>query len=615
MEDFKNASEYTIQDVKKMVDEAESALSTVRDRIKTDIHFSSGISSQWLDEDDRVRGESRAKFQFPLFSSYISKITGAYAANPYGIKVERTEEGEEEPVGFEELQDIITKIEQKSNAKHIYQSSLRNALACGYGYIYITTCEDKNGEEYIELESVQNPLSILFDPCSEKVDGSDAEYAVHKEDVSKEKALRIYPKLEEENIMDGVMWNSRTDISVPIVTVWKMNDKGFVDVIKTVGNNIVSKVTLNIDRLPIVPVHGEVVLKTDNGAVTYTGIVHKAIDAQRLLNYANSLSAERLALSPKANYLTPADAIKEHKKIWKRANQLNVPALPYDQYDTKGRQLNPPQKQDTSINIGDISNLNQLFSDSVANIIGIPLEGIIENHSIQTAEEVITKAKASESILSTYYENLASSVRAIGNILVQLIPQVYDVGAIDSYEITVTSGPLLATLRKEKLRNYMAIATIMPEYKPILAPQMLKCMDGVDEELIEQAIAVSTMQLKQMANATEAGSQNQMPGQQTPEVTNLLNQNAALQNKVNELTAQLNNINEQWNEKKADLEAKVYLEQLKHKNEMELEAMRQQGQSSREDAKLMADAKKTAFEAEQDMKQTLAKEIYNPEII
>lgn len=611
MEDFKNASEYTIQDVKKMVDEAESALSTVRDRIKTDIHFSSGISSQWLDEDDRVRGESRAKFQFPLFSSYISKITGAYAANPYGIKIERTEKKAEEPKGLEEIQDIISKIEQRSNAKHIYQSSLRNALACGYGYIFVTTCEDKEGKEYIELESVQNPLSILFDPCSEKVDGSDAEYAVHKEDVSKEKALRIYPKLEEENIMDGVMWNSRTDISVPIVTVWKMNDKGKVDIIKTVGNQIVNKATLDIDRLPIVPVHGEVVLKTDNGAVTYTGIVHKAIDAQRLLNYANSLSAERLALSPKANYLTPADAIKEHKKIWRKANQLNVPALPYDQYDSKGRTLNAPQKQDTSINIGDISNLNQLFSDSVANIIGIPLEGIIENHSVQTAEEVITKAKASESILSTYYENLASSVKAVGELLVQLVPQVYDVPEVGSYEITVTSGPLLATLRKEKLRNYMAIAAVMPEYKPILAPQMLECMDGVDEELVEQAKAISVMQLKQMANSVEASGQNQgQPGEQSPDVTQLLNENAALQNQLQELQAKMQNMELQWNEKRAELEADVYLENLKHQHALELEAMKQEGATNREDAKLMADAKKTAFEAEQEMKQTLAQDLY-----
>lgn len=597
-----------IKEVKHLVTEAEEAAQNVRDRIKTDITFSSSVGDQWLDEDTKVRGESRAKFQFPLIPTYISRIVGNYSANPFSIKLEPIDISSQEKA--DRLQEKICEIEQNSGGKNLYQSVLSNSVACGYGYLVITTVLDKEGKEAIEIQPIRNPLSILFDPMSQSICGDDAEYAIHQEDISKEKAKRLYPDFDETEA-DAIMWNSRVDQSVPIITLWKINEKGKVDVVKAVGNKIISEVTLDIDRIPVVPVHGETVLKTSSGMVEYVGITHRAIDASRLLNYVGSLSAERLALSPKANYLVDANSIKEHEKIWKMANVMNFPALPYDSYDKSGRQLPAPQKQDTAINIGDISNLNNLYSESVANIIGIPLEGVIENHSVQTAEEVITKAKSSESILSTYYENLASSIKSVGEILIQLIPQVYEgMKGVDKVKLEVSSGPLLATLRKEKLRHYLSIASLLPEYKVILAPKMLECMDGADEELVEQAKAISVMELTKMQAELNQAQQGQdqmgMEMTQTPEMQNLLNQNAALQNKVADLTAKLENIGEQWSEAKAKLQADIMMEQLRHKNEMELEMLKQQGQTSRQTEKLMADAEKTTFEAQAKLDQTIA---------
>lgn len=598
---------YTIQDIKKLVSEAEEASKDIESRIKVDINFSSSVGDQWLDEDNAVRGDERAKFQFPLIPTYISRIVGNYSANPFSIKLEPVDNGEQADV--DKLQEKIIEIEQKSGGKNLYQSCLANSVACGYGYLVITTVLDKQGKEAIEIQPIRNPLSILFDPMSQNIDGSDAEYAIHQEDIAVEKAKRMYPQFDSEETVDGIFWNSHSDKSVPIITLWKMNEQGKVDVIKCVGNKIIKEDTLDIDRIPVIPVHGETVLKTSSGVIEYVGITHRAIDASRLLNYVGSLSAERLALSPKANYLVDAASIVEHQKIWQQANRMNFPALPYDSRDKAGNQLNPPQKQDTAIDIGDISSLNKLYADSVANIIGIPLEGVIENHSVQTAEEVMTKAKSSESILSTYYENLASSIKSVGEILLQLMPQVYDgLSGMKNIKLEVSSGPLLATLRKEKLRHYLSMASLLPEYKVILAPKMLECMDGCDEELVEQAIALSAMQLQQM-QAQLQQAQGQQPGaeiQQSPEVTNLMNQNAALQNQVADLTGKLQQVDQKWSEAKAKLESDVLLENLKHQHAMELEALKQQGQDSRQTEKLMADAQKTTFEAQTKLDQTIA---------
>jgi len=601
----------TLVELRKMLTDAEGALGNVRSRIRTDIHYSSGVDDQWTDDDRKARGESRLCMQFPLFSAYISKIVGAYNANPFAIKVD-AEENEVE--ALDALNGKIVEVETASNAKHIYATALRNALSCGYGFVYATTELDDDGSPCVRLEAVPNPLSILFDPNSSKVDGSDAEYFIHREDVSRDKARRLFgEEVTESGEDDGVFYSRNTDTAVPVLTFWYKEKAGVV-VAKVVGNKIVSQTSLPIRRLPIVLVAGEVVLKADNGQIEYTGIVHKAIDSQRLLNFAVSLSGERLALSPKANYLVVADSIKEHQKLWKNANKLNPPALPYDLYDKSGRTLAAPIKQDTAINVGDIGGLTSLYTDSVANIIGIPLEGVVENHSVQTAEEVITKAKASESILSCYYENLASSIKALGDVLVELISYAYKLPlpALKAMKISVSAGPLLSTQRKEKLRAFYSIASALPEYRAIIAPKMLECMDGADEELVEQAKAISTMQIMQQHNALQAQTAAASAPAEgaaegtAPNVEDLLQQNAQLVGEVQRLTAELETAKKSFNAEVLKAQNAVLMEQLKHKGAMELEALKQSGADSRQAAELNAEAEREVFRAEQAQAKTIA---------
>lgn len=598
----------TLAELRKMLTDADGALGVVRTRMRTDIKFASGVDDQWTEEDTQARGPSRARMQFPIFSAYISKIVGAYNANPFAIKLE----GEEQSDAVERLNEKIVEIEDESNAKNIYSSALRNALSCGYGFIYATTEKDEKGAPCVRIEAVPNPLSIFFDPNSTKVDGSDGEYFIHREDITRDKARRLFgEEATESGENDGVFYNTNTDTSVPVLTFWYKEKKNSVVVVKVVGNKIIDQQTLPIRRLPIVLVAGEAVLKADSGAVEYTGIVHKAIDAQRLLNYAVSLSGERLALSPKANYLVVADSIKAHTKLWKQANKINPPALPYDQYDEAGRPLNPPTKQDTAINVGDIGGLTSLYTGSVAQIIGIPIEGIVENHSVQTAEEVITKAKASESILSCYYENLASSIKALGAVLIELISYVYKYATPKEGEtrISVSAGPLLSTMRKEKLRSFYAMATALPEYRTILAPRMLECMDGVDEELVEQAKAISAMQLakeqaalQQAQTAPAEGAEAEGTG---ANVEDLLQQKAQLEGLVQRLTAELEAVKNSVNGEVLKAQNAVLMEDLKHRHAMELEAMKQAGANTRQANELQAEAEREVFRAEQEQAQTI----------
>ena len=114
-----------IKEIRKLVNEAEEAVSNIRDRIRTDINFSSSVGDQWLDDDSKVRGESRAKFQFPLIPTYISRIVGNYSANPFSIKLEALDNSDQAKV--DDLQGKICEIEQNSGGKNLYQSVLSNS--------------------------------------------------------------------------------------------------------------------------------------------------------------------------------------------------------------------------------------------------------------------------------------------------------------------------------------------------------------------------------------------------------------------------------------------------------------------------------------------------------
>ena len=254
--------------------------------------------------------------------------------------------------------------------------------------------------------------------------------------------------------------------------------------------------------------------------------------------------------------------------------------------------------------------MTSLYTGAVAQIIGIPIEGIVENHSVQTAEEVITKAKASESILSCYYENLASSIKALGAVLIELISYVYKYETPKDGEtrISVSAGPLLSTMRKEKLRSFYAMATALPEYRTILAPRMLECMDGVDEEL-EQAKAVSAMQLSKEHAALQAQTAPAEGGAEIEgtgaNVEDLLQQKAQLEGLVQRLTAELEAVKNSVNGEVLKAQNAVLMEDLKHRHAMELEAMKQAGANTRQANELQAEAEREVFRAEQEQAQTI----------
>ena len=647
-----------IDAIRKNIDSAYDSSSTTYERCQVDLDFANGIDdSQYTTTDSKVRGKDRAQFQYPVLDKFIERIVGNYNQSPFGINFTAMNK---EAKGVARVLSAVAKgIESSSGAKAVYRTALRSASTTGYGWIHLTTEynneEDNSLDVSIKVEVVHDYSSVLIDPLSKEVDGRDARYMAHVDYMNPKEAKEIYGKDVVMYQNEGGMFESRIqqgdpDESIPIVTYYekctkkktayigpngeesdeavegfraKEKKKTSVKCTKLVGNKIIYEEDLGLSYIPIIPVYGLPIYI--NGRQEYVGIIHRAKDAQRLLNYSASLSAERLALSPKANYMVPDRAVQGYEELWKNSSRSNIPALIWRDWDEKTNQpIAPPTKVDTAVNISDVLSSQVAQIQVISSITGMPEDGMNEMMGRQeTAEGALLKAKSSETILSTLYENLASSIEQAGRIMLDMISVYYDTDRVvplvadgeaqrsmipfsqinvkpNEFEVQSQAGPLLATQRKENLRSLLAVAQMMGPSSMAIMPEIIDNIDLDDEKgLIKQKVeAIAQMSLQ--AGGDPAQTQIQMQQLQA-ELDGLRQVNAQLQQQL---------VDEKMSLTKEEISSRTDLLQTKMNNEakLDIERLKLAGQSSIEDQKASAKVDELIVKEQLELNKTIQTE-------
>jgi hypothetical protein len=513
--------------IKRLLSEADNEWSRIHTRMRTDLRFV-GAADQWDNADIILRGENRARQQFPLLDKYVERIVGNYNLNPFSIQIEPLNLFASQTA--EQVQGIVNGIEAASETRYAYRQALRNAASTGYGWLSITTDYGEDGKWIeVKIETIEDPCSVIIDPSSRFIDGRDAGWAAVREWIGKKAAERLFGKEFVESACHQSIWNGDSDQkegAVEVVTFYERVKKGDKEVVRKcrlVGDQIAMNEEqkpreLALKRLPIVPVYGLPVI--EKGRLNYISIVHRAIDAQKDINFAVSTGAERLALSPTAKILASVEGIAGMEALYADANRSNRSVLTYRALDESGNPLPTPTKLDPAVNANDISQYYQLYTQAIAECVGIPLDGIGGSTTKQlTAEETLTKARAAETVLSTLYENLAASVRAVGKIMLELIASQYvgdrpvmttnaggrtqvqqmNLGEgldVDALNIRVEAGPLLSTQRKENVRVFLQLYQLAPDpYKSLLFTKIVENSDGMDMATLQACQQIAAQNL------------------------------------------------------------------------------------------------------------------------
>jgi hypothetical protein len=354
--------------------------------------------------------------------------------------------------------------------------------------------------------------------------------------------------------------------------------------------------------IPLVKVTGEERL-TDEGQLDYTGVVRHAKDPQYAYNLWASAEAEAIALAPKSPWVMAEGQQEGYEHLWATANTRNHAFLPYKPLTIGGVPAPPPQRQSLEPPVQAIAQARVLASQDLQSTTGIYAPQLGQQGPPGEAASTVYQQRQQGQMGNLHYlDNLRRSVRRVGQILVELLPKLYDgrrvmriLGPDDSlkqvvlnetyldpqtgkpvlydlstgrYDVVVSAGPGYATKRQEAVGVLMQLTQAMPEvmanavdilvknldmpggkaladrFHKLLPPQIQEGENGQPSEA--QQIQQLGAQVQEMSGQLQAlnayAQQAEQAIQQLTQDNKLLQLRMADKEQENVLTAQANEI-------------------------------------------------------------------------
>lgn len=556
----------------------------------------------WTDEVKQKylrTGKRKYCLHFSDWSVLANAIVSPYTQSPWHIELSNR-------INFEDVQEIINSIETDNDIKFELKKALTRAVVCGAGYIVITTIIDElTNEPKLTAEFVVRHGSVALDPMAEKSDASDAEEGAIVNYISISKAKRLYgddvvpykypqnqPKLNFSTIEQ---WPNLEDC-VQIVSYYRKNENGTVDYYKICGNYVVEQIELPIKYIPIIRFAGYEKYTADG--TKFAGIVDKTWNLQLGLNVAYSTLMERANRSIKANVIMSTKAGENLDQYYEKKEDEDGSIIMYNQ----GADI--PQVLRESFETGDLTNIVNTSRNLIADVIGIPLAGIIGNED-KTATEILIQNNNKQSNVAVFYDNAYKANRTMGKIIIEMLT-----GSDVSFDLE--NGPDVITNNLKHRQELNAVASLMPpEMQPLVAVHMCKTIDsdyveGVKADIIanlgqnlkivseQPADPVAIHELEQMKSTLDATMQQL-------EIMKQENDNLKLQAQT--MTLQLNNMKE-----------KNIIDLAKHVDNMELQSAKLELEAEKQGVDIQLDIAdkqselaKEALEIE-DKKYEIAKE-------
>ena len=422
--------------------------------IKEDRAFLSG--DQWDNDDlaaiDATRPNKRT---VNVLGNSVNSTVNVYASYPYKF--------------YSPNEDIDQTCEwflkTGSNARAAYDALYSN-VAFGLGYMAIGSEQVLNSEtgeteDVPALYNIDKIENVYFDPDSSEIDGRDAMEAAIVEYRSKEWVKAKYG--EEWATPKGVRavvntTDNKSPDTMAIVTYYRMN-KNQCEVYRLLNNDFIDEpISLQIDRIPVFPVYGE--RFWDGDTVVWQGIVRKGRAVQKLINYAYTQLAERLAMAPKNVFVCQPEAIEGYVDGYRNFNKNSNPILLYNKWSPDHKiEYDAPVRSDNRVPFDDITSIISSNLDLLSSITGIDSKGILLGEAPQkTATEVLSSERQTQCTIRHFYANLRDSFKAVGETVMQLLGK-------GKVILDVIQGPENGMELQVARQELMTLMGVVPEDK------------------------------------------------------------------------------------------------------------------------------------------------------
>lgn len=429
------------------------------DKSRDDLRFTSDEPfAQWNEQDYNARVSTRRPaLTIDQLGQFIHQVANDIRINTPTINIIPSgKEGDEEVA--EIYKGLIKNIEYASSADVAYDTASLYSIKCGIGFIRVDHdfTDDDSFDQDLKILRVVNPLSVTIDPESIEPDGSDAKFATIIEVMTTEDFKRKYPGKAavsfefDDYDRNGVLMGTDEDgvaiaeqfvieeTPVKIAMDEMGNISDFIEGMpyrmvrevkrrkitrrKMSGADVLEETTFPGKYIPIVPVYGEEAW-IDGKRCLYS-LIRKSKDAQRMFNYWKSLETELLMKAPKAPVMAAAGSIENYRQDWQDPDKAMV--LRYDQYDSKGNQVAPPQRLEPPPIPTGVINAARGSVDDIKATMGL-YNASIGQRSNETSGVAINQRKQEGDVATFHFsDNLTRSITQVGRILVCAIPEIYD---------------------------------------------------------------------------------------------------------------------------------------------------------------------------------------------
>lgn len=419
------------------------------DAMRADRAYLNG-ETHWDKKDSRYVSKARYRQTINVIKNNTNSVVNQYSLFPYTFYV-----------GIPEQDQLFDGLMKRGGNSVASSEALRSSVSLGLGVL----CMGMENDGLPCIYSINDFNRIILDPESVELDGSDMTEAAlidyrGRRWVELNYGPEYLPGDRETNIVP-----CRQGM-IPIITYFVLEEEG-CHVYTLINNHAEDSGVLPISRVPVFPVYGERWFD-DDGDMHWSGLVEKARSIQKIVNLSVTQLAERLSISPKAQWRGTVAAFKGLDNYYKDAGQGNNPIVPYnDKDEITGEKLDPPERFDSQVQFGDLTEITGNVLNLMGSVTGVDSHGLVDQGTQKTATEISYAAESFSTNIRHFMVNLMASMRALGECL----------GAMLGIEeqVKIAQGPIeYMGLKQARAEIVQLIQVAEPNQKPALIDALIQ---------------------------------------------------------------------------------------------------------------------------------------------
>lgn len=454
-----------LDDMRKQYQLDVEADKTNRDQALEDKKFSAG--EQW----DSVVLEQRKGLPCLTINTipqFTAQLVGDWRESRKAIKVVPSNDEDTDIASVRG--DLVRSIEAASRADRTYDTAFESLVQCGDGAFRVAVeyARDDIFDQDIFIRPIEDCLSVVWDRYSVDPTGRDAKRVFVNDKIPKEEFERKFGKetaedaLDDSTLMDTLSLNGWVDDDMYQITeywrlierqrllamypngkVFELNtDNGEKLAIENGGEPVKTRWTwvtyaqmhlvtgfavlsgpyeYRLNRVPVIRMSGRVT-NVGGRRVRY-GLVRFMKDAARLKNFWRSKAAESLGYSTNAKWMATESAVEGKEETLRKAHLSRDPLMIFNDEAEFGRnvlRVDPPGVEAALLNE---ANLNTQDMKDVTGIHDASL-GIRSNET--SGRAIMARQREGDIANLTFHDNANAAVLEAGDVINQLIPQIYD---------------------------------------------------------------------------------------------------------------------------------------------------------------------------------------------